>query len=84
MRALGAELVEHGDDFQAAREEAMRVAAASGLEAVPSFHRDLVLGVATYALELLDAIIPTSTCSTSRSARARESAAASPRATRSG
>src|SRR5271169_6413132 len=26
MRALGAELVEHGDDFQAAREEAIRVA----------------------------------------------------------
>ena len=53
MRALGAELVEHGDDFQEAREEAMRVAASSGMEAVPSFHRDLVLGVATYALELL-------------------------------
>ena len=55
MRALGAELVEHGDDFQAAREEAMRVAAESGLVAVPAFHRDLVLGVATYALELLAA-----------------------------
>ena len=53
MRALGAELVEHGDDFQAAREEAMRVAAESGLVAVPAFHRDLALGVATYALELL-------------------------------
>jgi len=55
MRALGAELVEHGDDFQAAREEAMRVAAESGLVAVPAFHRDLVLGVSTYALELLAA-----------------------------
>ena len=55
MRALGAELVEYGEDFQAAREEAMRVAAESGLVAVPSFHRDLVLGVATYALELLTA-----------------------------
>jgi len=53
MRALGARLVEFGDDFQEAREEAMRVADSLGLEAVPSFHRDLVRGVATYALELL-------------------------------
>ena len=53
MRALGAELVEHGDDFQAAREEASRVAQTGGLDLVPAFHRDLVLGVATYALELL-------------------------------
>jgi threonine dehydratase len=53
MRALGAELVEHGDDFQAAREEAIRVARTGGLDLVPAFHPDLVLGVATYALELL-------------------------------
>ncbi len=53
MRALGADLVEHGADFQAAREEAMRLADARGLHAVPSFHRDLALGVATYALELM-------------------------------
>jgi threonine dehydratase len=53
MRAFGARLIEHGEDFQAAREEAFRRAAASGLEFVPAFHPDLVLGVATYALELL-------------------------------
>lgn len=53
MRAFGARLVEHGEDFQAAREEAYHRAAASGLEIVPAFHPDLVLGVATYALELL-------------------------------
>ena len=53
MRALGAELIEFGRDFQAAREEAMRLAAARGLHMVPSFHRDLALGVGTYALELL-------------------------------
>jgi threonine dehydratase len=53
MRAFGARLVEYGEDFQAAREEAYRRAAASGLEIVPAFHPDLVLGVATYALELL-------------------------------
>jgi len=53
MKALGADLVEHGEDFQAAREEAYRRAASGGLEIVPAFHPDLVLGVATYALELL-------------------------------
>src|SRR3954453_2560260 len=55
MRAFGAELVEHGEDFQAAREEAERRAQFAGLHMVPSFHPDLVLGVATYALELLRA-----------------------------
>ncbi len=55
MRALGAELIEHGTDFQAAREEAMRLAQARGLHAVPSFHRELVRGVSTYALELFSA-----------------------------
>lgn len=53
MRALGAELIEHGQDFQAAREEAVRLADRRGLHLVPSFHRDLALGVSTYSLELL-------------------------------
>ncbi|MCP1763885.1 threonine dehydratase [Bradyrhizobium japonicum] len=52
MKAFGAELVEHGEDFQAAAEEAQRRAQFTGLHMVPSFHPDLVLGVATYALEL--------------------------------
>jgi threonine dehydratase len=52
MKAFGARLVEHGADFQEAREEAHRRAEIEGLHSVPSFHRDLVLGVATYALEL--------------------------------
>jgi len=52
MRAFGATLVEHGDDFQEAREEAYRQAETLGLDVVPAFHPDLVLGVATYALEL--------------------------------
>jgi threonine dehydratase len=52
MRAFGANLVEHGEDFQSAREEAERRAKLDGLEFVPSFHPDLVMGVATYALEL--------------------------------
>ncbi|WJR76931.1 threonine dehydratase [Bradyrhizobium sp. NP1] len=53
MHAFGAELVEHGEDFQAAREEAYRHAERAGLHIVPAFHPDLVLGVATYALELM-------------------------------
>ena len=55
MRAFGAELVEAGHDFDAARESAMRLAGERGLSMVPSFHRDLVRGVATYALELFRA-----------------------------
>ncbi len=61
MRALGAEVVEHGADFQEAREEAERVAVRRGLESVPPFHRDLVLGVATYALELFEGSAPLDT-----------------------
>jgi threonine dehydratase len=56
MRALGARLVEHGEDFEAARDEAARIAAAEGLEFAPSFAPDLVKGVATYSLELLRAV----------------------------
>lgn len=53
MRALGARLIEHGEDFEAARQYAIALAEVEGLEMVPSFHRDLVTGVATYALEFL-------------------------------
>jgi threonine dehydratase len=49
---FGASLVEFGKDFDEARHEAFRVAAVQGLHFVPSFHRDLVAGVASYALEL--------------------------------
>jgi threonine dehydratase len=52
MRAFGADLIEHGEDFQSAAEEAGRRAKVEGLEFVPSFHPDIVTGVATYALEL--------------------------------
>jgi len=56
MRAQGARLIEHGADFEAAREEAARLAAAEGLAFAPSFAPDLVRGVATYSLELLRAV----------------------------
>ena len=55
MRAFGAELVEFGNDFDEAREEVFRVAAAEGLRFVPPFHREIVRGVATCAFELLSA-----------------------------
>lgn len=56
MRALGAELIEHGDDFQAAREHAARLAAERSLHHVPSYHDDLVRGVASYWIEFFGAI----------------------------
>lgn len=56
MRALGVELIEQGDDFQAAREFAEVLARDRSLHMIPSFHRLLVSGVATYCLELLRAV----------------------------
>ena len=53
MEAFGAELMVYGDDFQESREEAGRVGEAEGLHMIPPFHPDLVAGVGTYALELL-------------------------------
>ena len=58
MRALGVELIEHGEDFQAAREFAGRVAAERGWPMVPSFHRELVRGVATGWVEFFGATQP--------------------------
>ena len=56
IAGFGARVVEFGKDFDEARHEAFRVAADEGLHFIPSFHRDLVTGVATYALELLRAV----------------------------
>ncbi len=56
MRSLGAELIEHGREFQEALEYSRELAAKEGLHAVPSFHPWLVRGVATYALELFRAV----------------------------
>jgi threonine dehydratase len=55
MVALGARLVVHGRDYQEAREHAQGLADREGLQMVGPFERDLVLGVATYALELFGA-----------------------------
>ncbi len=53
MRGFGATVIEVGRDFDEAKHEAKRAAAGQNLHFVPSFHRDLVVGVAGYALEFL-------------------------------
>ncbi len=55
MQALGAELLIHGYDFQAALEYAQGLAGERGLEMVPSYAMELAPGIATYGLELLTA-----------------------------
>jgi threonine dehydratase len=56
MRSLGAELVEHGSEFQEALEYSRELAVKEGLHAVPSFHPWLVRGVATYGLEMFRSV----------------------------
>ncbi|MEN2506337.1 threonine dehydratase [Stutzerimonas stutzeri] len=56
MRACGAEVIEYGRDFDTARQRAAELAKANGWHFVPSLHPDLIRGVATYALELLEAV----------------------------
>lgn len=56
MRAQGAQLIEFGEDYQAAREHAASREAELGFHFVPPFHRDIVKGVATYWLELFSAV----------------------------
>jgi len=53
--AMGAELVEHGADFQESLEYASILARERGYTMIESFHERLVLGTATYALELFQA-----------------------------
>jgi threonine dehydratase len=56
MRAFGARVVEVGRDFDEAKHTALRAATEQGLHFIPSFHPHLVLGVASYALELYRAV----------------------------
>ena len=56
MRAFGAELIEYGRDFDAAREHAAEIAHRERLRFVGPFEPELVAGVATYALELFRAV----------------------------
>jgi threonine dehydratase len=61
MRAFGATVVECGEDFDAAKHAALDAAAAQGIHFVPSFHPDLVQGVASYALEFFRGAAPLDT-----------------------
>src|SRR5215813_10192023 len=56
IRALGVTLIEHGTDFQAAREHSIMLAQREGLHLVPAWDPLLVRGVATYALEWFSAV----------------------------
>ena len=56
MQALGVTLIEHGEDFQESREHAMQLAAERGAHMVPSYHPDLLRGVATYWWEFFKAV----------------------------
>jgi threonine dehydratase len=56
MRTFGAKVVEIGKDFDEAKHAARRAAEERELHFIPSFHRDLVVGVASYALELFRAV----------------------------
>ncbi len=56
MRAYGAELIEHGEDFQEAKEYAVELGIERGLTMVPPFHPWLVAGVGTYSVEFLSAV----------------------------
>ena len=56
MRALGAEVIEHGEDFDAALAYARTMSEEKNLEFLPSYHPSLVTGVGTYAFEFLTAV----------------------------
>src|SRR6201984_1182822 len=56
MQSFGAKLIEYGRDFDEAKEAAIRIASERGAEYAPSFHRDFVVGVASYACELFSAV----------------------------
>ena len=56
MAAFGATLIETGHDFQAAYEYAIGLAERENLHLVRTYHPMLVRGVATYALELFQAV----------------------------
>jgi len=55
MRGFGGTVIEFGEDFDEARIEAGRLSTEEELFMVPPFHRELVRGVASYALEFFTA-----------------------------
>ena len=55
MRGFGAELIEYGQDYNEAANHASQLADERNLKLVSAFHPAVVLGVASYGLELFDA-----------------------------
>lgn len=55
MESLGGELIIHGEDFQESLEYARELAKERNLYPMPSYHPELVRGVATYGYELFTA-----------------------------
>jgi threonine dehydratase len=56
IKSHGANLIIHGHDFEAARQHSLVLQQTLGYRAVAPFERELVLGVATYALELFSTV----------------------------
>lgn len=56
IKTWGADLVIHGNDFEAARKHSLLLQQESGYLAIPPFERELVMGVASYALEFFNAV----------------------------
>jgi len=56
MQAWGAELIEHGRDYDEAREHAHSLSKERGLHYIGPFDRSLVTGVGSYAQELFGAV----------------------------
>ena len=61
MHALGAEVIEHGEDFNVAFEYARNLSQERDLHLFESYHPDLVRGVGSYALELFRGAPPLDT-----------------------
>ena len=56
MRAQGADLIEFGNDYQESKEHAHALAHERGWHFVPSYHRNIVTGVATYWMEFFSSV----------------------------
>jgi threonine dehydratase len=56
MKAWGAELIEHGRDFDEAKEHSVTLAREQGLVSIGPYHPELVAGVGSYAFELFSAV----------------------------
>lgn len=52
IKSFGANLVSYGKDFEEARKHSINLQHKFGYQAIAPFERELVLGVATYALEI--------------------------------